>query len=161
MYVSMYETIRVRRRRMGTNINTIFLTQATGIQCDSALKMFEEQMSKLEPPVTFTRTSSHVPSFMEKWCFYQVTRQPSWGTHTHTHTYTHTHILKTYTHTQNTHTHLLLLPEMGKLAVRCKCEVSDALNFISWSSVAVITTWGLVLCWNGKEDTQGWPKFAV
>ncbi|XP_063846677.1 spermine synthase-like [Scylla paramamosain] len=54
-----------------------YMTHATGIQCSSALKMFEEQMAKLEPPVSFTRTSCHVPSFMEKWCFYQVTRQPS------------------------------------------------------------------------------------
>lgn len=54
-----------------------YMTHAIGIQCEGALKMFEEQMGKLEPPVTFTQTSDYVPSFMEKWCFYQLTRQPS------------------------------------------------------------------------------------
>nr|XP_045608966.1 spermine synthase-like [Procambarus clarkii]XP_045608967.1 spermine synthase-like [Procambarus clarkii]XP_045608968.1 spermine synthase-like [Procambarus clarkii]XP_045608969.1 spermine synthase-like [Procambarus clarkii] len=53
-----------------------YMTHATGIQCETALKMFEEQLSNLETGVTFTQTSHYVPSFMEKWCFYQATRQP-------------------------------------------------------------------------------------
>nr|XP_053655703.1 spermine synthase-like [Cherax quadricarinatus] len=52
-----------------------YMTHATGIQCKKALTMFEEQLSSLEIPVTFTQTSHYVPSFKEKWCFYQVTHK--------------------------------------------------------------------------------------
>lgn len=52
-------------------------SQAIGIQCESALKMFEEQFEAQDIPVTLTRTSHFVPSFMECWCFYQATRKAS------------------------------------------------------------------------------------
>lgn len=52
-----------------------YMTHAIGIGCENALKMFEEQFSATEVPVSISRTSHHVPSFMEKWCFYQATRQ--------------------------------------------------------------------------------------
>ncbi|XP_076062239.1 spermine synthase [Oratosquilla oratoria] len=53
-----------------------YMTHAIGIQCEGALQMFEEQLSKLNTPVTFQRTNCYVPSFMENWCFYQATRKP-------------------------------------------------------------------------------------
>lgn len=52
-----------------------YMTHAIGIQCSSALKMFEEQFEAQDIPVTLTRTSHYVPSFMEYWCFYQATRK--------------------------------------------------------------------------------------
>ncbi|CAL4173564.1 unnamed protein product, partial [Meganyctiphanes norvegica] len=52
-----------------------YMTHAIGVGCESALKMFEQNLSSLETPVTFTQTSAYVPSFMEKWCFYQTSKQ--------------------------------------------------------------------------------------
>ncbi|KAK3855976.1 hypothetical protein Pcinc_037652 [Petrolisthes cinctipes] len=52
-----------------------YMTHALGIQCSEALKMFEKQLNQLEVPVTYTRTSHYIPSFKEKWCFYQVAVQ--------------------------------------------------------------------------------------
>ncbi|KAB7501455.1 Spermine synthase [Armadillidium nasatum] len=50
-----------------------YMTHAIGIQCESALKMFEEQMSNLKRTVEFSRSNAFVPSFKENWCFYQIT----------------------------------------------------------------------------------------
>ncbi|RXG53920.1 Spermine synthase [Armadillidium vulgare] len=50
-----------------------YMTHAIGIQCESALKMFEEQMSNLKQAVEFSRSNAFVPSFKENWCFYQIT----------------------------------------------------------------------------------------
>uniref|UniRef100_A0A2P2I435 Spermine synthase-like n=1 Tax=Hirondellea gigas TaxID=1518452 RepID=A0A2P2I435_9CRUS len=54
-----------------------YMTHAIGVQCSKALVMFEQQLKKVEVGVTnVTQTSHFVPSFMEKWCFFQATRKP-------------------------------------------------------------------------------------
>lgn len=37
--------------------------------------MYEDQLAKLTPKVTYTKSSAFVPSFMEEWVFYQVQRE--------------------------------------------------------------------------------------
>ncbi|XP_071521618.1 spermine synthase-like [Panulirus ornatus] len=53
-----------------------YMTHAIGIQCENALRMFEEQLKSLEIPVSFSCTSHFIPCFKEKWCFYKVTQKP-------------------------------------------------------------------------------------
>jgi spermine synthase len=48
------------------------MTHGNGASCPESLKMYEEQLKKLTPAVSFTKDSSFVPSFMEDWIFYQV-----------------------------------------------------------------------------------------
>lgn len=40
--------------------------------CVDALKMYETQLTKLKPAVTFAKTTAFVPSFLEDWVFYQI-----------------------------------------------------------------------------------------
>jgi len=54
-----------------------YMTHGNGSSSPSALKMFEEQLERLEDPVQFSRTHAFVPSFMEDWVFYQITRKAS------------------------------------------------------------------------------------
>lgn len=49
-----------------------YLTHGNGTGCPEALKMYEQQLSLLQPPVKFTTAKAFVPSFMEEWLFYQV-----------------------------------------------------------------------------------------
>lgn len=49
-----------------------YMTHGNGINCPASLKMYEEQLAKLVPPVEYTKTKAFVPSFMEEWVFYQV-----------------------------------------------------------------------------------------
>lgn len=49
-----------------------YLTHGNGANRPDSLGMFEEQLAKLEPKVTFTRANAFVPSFMEDWVFYQI-----------------------------------------------------------------------------------------
>lgn len=53
-----------------------FMTHGNGVSCPESLQMYEEQLEKLSPKVTFTKCSAFVPSFMEEWVFYQVQRAP-------------------------------------------------------------------------------------
>lgn len=49
-----------------------YMTHGNGVGCPESLKMYEEQLEKLSPPVVFNKTKAFVPSFMEDWVFYQV-----------------------------------------------------------------------------------------
>lgn len=55
-----------------------YLTHGNGSNCVESLKMFEEQLDKLEPKVYYTKTTAFVPSFMEDWVFYQVNVAEVW-----------------------------------------------------------------------------------
>lgn len=52
-----------------------FMTHGNGVSCPESLQMYEEQLNKLSPKVTFTKCTAFVPSFMEEWVFYQVRRE--------------------------------------------------------------------------------------
>lgn len=49
-----------------------YMTHGNGVGCPESLRMYEEQLQKLEPPVEFQQSKAFVPSFMEDWVFYQV-----------------------------------------------------------------------------------------
>ncbi|PNF24548.1 hypothetical protein B7P43_G05380 [Cryptotermes secundus] len=49
-----------------------YMTHGNGASCPESLRMFEEQLQKLNVPVEFSRAHAFVPSFMEDWVFYQV-----------------------------------------------------------------------------------------
>ncbi|XP_076280511.1 spermine synthase isoform X2 [Lasioglossum baleicum] len=49
-----------------------YMTHANGASCPEALEMFEQVLSQLCVPVTFTKDSAFIPSFFEEWVFYQV-----------------------------------------------------------------------------------------
>ncbi|XP_015836536.1 spermine synthase isoform X2 [Tribolium castaneum] len=49
-----------------------FMTHVIGSAAGDALKMYETQLMKLQPPVKFTTSHAFVPSFLEDWVFYQV-----------------------------------------------------------------------------------------
>ncbi|XP_066603609.1 spermine synthase isoform X2 [Prorops nasuta] len=49
-----------------------YMTHGNGASCPESLKMYEEVLSQLCKPVTFTKDSAFVPSFFEDWVFYQV-----------------------------------------------------------------------------------------
>ncbi|XP_055376286.1 spermine synthase isoform X2 [Condylostylus longicornis] len=49
-----------------------FLTHGNGSSCPESLRMYEDQLKLLKPPVKFTTAKAFVPSFMEEWVFYQV-----------------------------------------------------------------------------------------
>lgn len=49
-----------------------FMTHGNGSGSTESLKMYESQLSKLEPPVKMTKSEAFVPSFMESWIFYQI-----------------------------------------------------------------------------------------
>lgn len=52
--------------------NGKYLTHGNGSSCPDALKMYEEQLELLKPPVKYTKSKAFVPSFMEEWIFYQI-----------------------------------------------------------------------------------------
>ncbi|XP_025993705.1 spermine synthase isoform X3 [Solenopsis invicta] len=49
-----------------------YMTHGNGASCPESLKMYEEVLSQLCVPVTFTKDRAFVPSFFEDWIFYQV-----------------------------------------------------------------------------------------
>ncbi|XP_076750940.1 spermine synthase isoform X3 [Xylocopa sonorina] len=49
-----------------------YMTHGNGASCPQSLEMYEEVLSDLCVPVTFTKDSAFVPSFFEDWVFYQV-----------------------------------------------------------------------------------------
>lgn len=48
------------------------MLQGNGATCPESLEMYEQELSKLKPPVQFTKTKAFVPSFLEDWIFYQI-----------------------------------------------------------------------------------------
>ncbi|XP_011344913.1 spermine synthase isoform X3 [Ooceraea biroi] len=49
-----------------------YMTHGNGASCPESLKMYEEVLSQLCVPITFTKDRAFVPSFFEDWIFYQV-----------------------------------------------------------------------------------------
>jgi len=49
-----------------------YMTHGNGTSSPKALKMFEDVVTTLSTPVSFSRTHAFVPSFMEDWVFYQI-----------------------------------------------------------------------------------------
>ncbi|XP_014467621.1 PREDICTED: spermine synthase isoform X2 [Dinoponera quadriceps] len=49
-----------------------YMTHGNGASCPESLKMYEDVLSQLCVPVTFTKDRAFVPSFFEDWIFYQV-----------------------------------------------------------------------------------------
>ncbi|XP_063927035.1 spermine synthase-like isoform X1 [Zophobas morio] len=49
-----------------------FMTHVIGSAAGDALKMYETQLMKVQPPVKFTTSHAFIPSFLEDWVFYQV-----------------------------------------------------------------------------------------
>ncbi|CAL7946042.1 unnamed protein product [Xylocopa violacea] len=49
-----------------------YMTHGNGASCPQSLEMYEQVLSQLCVPVTFTKDSAFVPSFFEDWVFYQV-----------------------------------------------------------------------------------------
>lgn len=49
-----------------------YLTHGNGTSCPESLKMYENQLDLLNPPVQYSKSTAFVPSFMEEWVFYQV-----------------------------------------------------------------------------------------
>lgn len=54
-----------------------FLTHGSGVSSVQSLADFESHLNNLEPPVEFKRCQAFVPSFMEDWVFYQVSKTPN------------------------------------------------------------------------------------
>lgn len=51
----------------------VYMTHANGVSSSASLKMFETAvLGHLPRPVSFTRLENFIPSFMEKWVFYQI-----------------------------------------------------------------------------------------
>ena len=48
--------------------------QVMGVNCPEALQEFERIVDALPAKTTRTSSSAYVPSFMETWVFYQVTK---------------------------------------------------------------------------------------
>lgn len=52
-----------------------YMTHAIGVQCYGALENFEKKLRTASVGLSnVSRTERYVPSFMEKWCFFQATR---------------------------------------------------------------------------------------
>ena len=50
------------------------MTHCIGVNAMSAIANFEKMVSGLGVPVKIEKTEDHVPSFLEKWVWFQVTR---------------------------------------------------------------------------------------
>ena len=51
-----------------------YFTHCIGVNVPHAISNFEEMIKSLGVPVEVDKTQDHVPSFMEKWVWFQVTR---------------------------------------------------------------------------------------
>merc|ERR1712037_266946 len=52
-----------------------YYTHINGINSPSSISLFEKMVEGLGVPVEIATPEAHVPSFMEKWVFYQLTRK--------------------------------------------------------------------------------------
>ncbi|XP_043269615.1 spermine synthase isoform X1 [Venturia canescens] len=55
--------------------NGKYMTHGNGASCPESLTMYEDVLSQLSVPVSFTKDRAFVPSFFEDWVFYQVSRK--------------------------------------------------------------------------------------
>jgi len=51
-----------------------YYTHINGVNSPKAIALFGEMVKELGVPVEISTSEAHVPSFMEKWVFYQITR---------------------------------------------------------------------------------------
>jgi len=51
-----------------------YLTHINGVNSRTSIQLFETMVKELGVPVDIATTEAHVPSFMEKWVFIQITR---------------------------------------------------------------------------------------
>ncbi|XP_061709873.1 spermine synthase isoform X3 [Cydia pomonella] len=49
-----------------------FMTHGNGATSSESLELYEQELSKLKPAVTFSKSRAFVPSFLEDWIFYQI-----------------------------------------------------------------------------------------
>ncbi|XP_073951774.1 spermine synthase [Choristoneura fumiferana] len=49
-----------------------FMTHGNGATSQESLELYEQELAKLKPAVTFTKSRAFVPSFLEDWIFYQI-----------------------------------------------------------------------------------------
>merc|ERR1712037_55515 len=52
-----------------------YFTHINGVNSPSSIALFGKMVEGLGVPVEIATTEAHVPSFMEKWVFYQLTRK--------------------------------------------------------------------------------------
>ena len=52
--------------------NGIYMNHATGVNCDRALRQYENVLDELKIKVKYKRRQAWVPSFLENWVFYQI-----------------------------------------------------------------------------------------
>merc|ERR1712200_112828 len=52
-----------------------YFTHINGINSPNSITLFAKMVEGLGVPVEIATTEAHVPSFMEKWVFYQLTRK--------------------------------------------------------------------------------------
>merc|ERR1712227_321974 len=52
-----------------------YFTHCIGVNAPDAIASFEKMVAGLGIPVSIEKTEDHVPSFMEKWVWFQVTRE--------------------------------------------------------------------------------------
>ncbi|KAG6463529.1 hypothetical protein O3G_MSEX013916 [Manduca sexta] len=49
-----------------------FMTHGNGATSSESLKLYEQELVKLNPPVQYTKSKAFVPSFFEDWIFYHI-----------------------------------------------------------------------------------------
>ncbi|XP_026328356.1 spermine synthase isoform X2 [Hyposmocoma kahamanoa] len=52
--------------------NGKFMTHGNGATSPESLELYEQELTKLKPPVKFSKSRAFVPSFLEDWIFYQI-----------------------------------------------------------------------------------------
>jgi spermidine synthase len=52
-----------------------YYTHCNGVSAKSAVQYFEKMLNSIGVPIEIEQTQAHVPSFCEKWIFYQLTRK--------------------------------------------------------------------------------------
>lgn len=54
-----------------------FMTHGNGATSIVSLELYEQELAKLKPPVTYTKSKAFVPSFLEDWYFYHISFAPT------------------------------------------------------------------------------------
>ncbi|XP_063378947.1 spermine synthase isoform X2 [Cydia fagiglandana] len=49
-----------------------FMTHGNGATSSESLELYEQELAKLKPAVSFSKSRAFVPSFLEDWIFYQI-----------------------------------------------------------------------------------------
>ena len=64
----------LRNRQLYNNRNIIIL-QGAGTACVQSIELIESHFRGMQPEVMFNRTVEFIPSWMESWVFYQLTKR--------------------------------------------------------------------------------------